>query len=199
VNAAARLLAIAVLLLTPIAAWAQDGSGPLTIERVHEPFVIAPDYKVTHLNDSTGQLAGAYAGRLFDDVLFIGGGGYFLVDGSRGEHFGYGGALIGWSAPEWSGVRFGARGLVGFGTATLRRNFIVYRPVAFGAPPTATTVRLLARDDFFVFEPQATAAVGLFPHTSLTVAAGYRVTGATDTLRDRLNGVTGSAGLQFAW
>ncbi|MBI3050504.1 MAG: hypothetical protein HYY76_19590 [Acidobacteria bacterium] len=53
------------------------------VERVHTPFVIAPDYKVTDFDDSLGQLAGAYVGRIIDDVLFTGGAGYWLVNGVR--------------------------------------------------------------------------------------------------------------------
>ncbi len=186
------------LLLAPLTATAQTTSGPLTVERLHTPVVIAPDYKITDLNGTTGQLAGAYGGCVVDDVLFIGGGGYWLTNGSRGEELGYGGLLVGWVAPQWSGIRFGARALVGAGAATLGRDLRVARPVRFGSPAT-TTVRVLARDDFFVFEPQVDATMNLFPHTALSVGGGYRLTGMTDALDGRLNGVSGSVGLQFQW
>ena len=124
----------------------------------YTPVIIAPDYKIPDLNGTTGQLAGVYGGSVVDEVLFIGGAGYWLANGSRGEELGYGGVLVGWVAPRWSGIRFGARGLVGAGTATLGRDLRVARPVRFGSP-TTTTVRVLARDDFFVFEPQVDATV----------------------------------------
>ncbi len=194
----ATRVALVCLLLAPIAVSAQTTSGPLTVERVHTPVVIAPDYKITDLNGTTGQLAGAYGGSVIDDVLFIGGAGYWLANGSRGEELGYGGLLVGWVSPQWSGIRFGARGLVGAGAATLGRDVRVARPVRFGAP-AAGTVRVLARDDFFVFEPQADATFKLFPHTALSVGGGYRFTSLADALDGRLDGVTGSVGVQFQW
>lgn len=198
---------LAVLLLLPAGAFAQTASPPLVVERVDNPFVVAPDYKVTRLNRSTGQLAGAYVGRVLDDVLFIGGAGYWLVNGSRGDELAYGGVLIGWSAPERAGVRFGGRGLVGVGSATLGRDITIpggvrAAGIRFGGPQSrqpSGTFRLLARDDFFVFEPEVTAGASLFRHVGLNIGAGYRVTGFADALDDRVRGATGSIALQLGW
>lgn len=199
------------LLLAPAAAAAQTAptaGSPLVVQRVHTPFVVAADYKVTDLDGDLGQLAGGYVGRLVDDMLLIAGAGYWLVDGSGGERLGYGGVLVGWLMPEWAGIRFGARGLVGAGTGTLARNLTVVRGVPdrtirFGggrsAAPVPTAFRVLVTDDFFVFEPQVNAAATLFPHVVLNVGGGYRLTGFTDALDDRLNGATGAVALQFEW
>jgi hypothetical protein len=62
-----------------------------------------------------------------------------------------------------------------------------------------STVRVRARDDFFVFEPQAEVLTRLTDHIGLNWAAGYRLTGLTDALDDRLNGATGNLGLQLQW
>ena len=76
------------------AAYAQEApspppaQGPLVLERIHDAIVIAPDYKVTELNGDLAQLAGAYAGRVFDDHLLIGGAGYWLADGTHGTELG---------------------------------------------------------------------------------------------------------------
>ena len=207
----------ALVVLFPVGALAQTAPPPLIVERVENAFVVAPDYKVTDIDGTVGQLAGAYAGRVFDEALMIGGAGYWLVNGSRGEELAYGGLLVGWSAPERVvGIRFGARGLVGVGSGTLGRDISHPRrsrrntgpPHSFwrtngqpagSLPAASSTVRILARDDFFVFEPQVTAGADLFRHVTLNLGAGYRLTGFTDALDDSLNGVTGNLALQFDW
>ena len=196
------LIAVLVILLLPMVAAAQTTQGPLVLERLHNPFVVAPDYKITDIDGETGQLAGAYAGKLLGDILFVGGGFYWLVDGDHGEEMRYGGLVLGWSMPAGRAVRFGARGLVGLGTATLGvdgqllgqpRGRFSTRGV------TGQTVRFLAHDDFFVFEPQVNATVQVIPHVGVEVGGGYRLSGATNALEDRLNGVSGSVAVQLAW
>ena len=194
--------AVLLVLLFPIAAAAQTTQPPLVLERIHNPFVVAPDYKITDIDGDTGQLAGAYAGRLLGDVLFVGGGYYWLVNGDNGEEMRYGGFMLGWSMPVGRAVRFGARGLVGLGTATLGVDGQLIGPPRgrdrLRAVP-GQTVRFLAQDDFFVFEPQVNATVHLIPHVGIEVGGGYRVSGATNALEDRLNGVSGSIAAQLTW
>src|SRR5438093_1008048 len=112
---------VLVSLLGVPAAFAQNAptTGPLVLERIHDGFVIAPDYKVTTLDDNTAQLAGAYAGRTIDDRLLVGGAAYWLVDGPDRSKLTYGGLLVGWSIRNTGRIRFGARGLAGVGSATL--------------------------------------------------------------------------------
>ena len=196
------LIAVLCVLLLPLVAAAQTTQGPLVLERLHNPFVVAPDYKITDIDGDTGQLAGAYAGKLLGDILFVGGGFYWLVDGDHGEEMRYGGLVLGWSMPAGRAVRFGARGLVGFGTATLGVDGqLIGQPrgrlSTRGVP--GQTVRFLAHDDFFVFEPQLNATVQVIPHVGVEVGGGYRLSGATNALEDRLNGVSGSVGVQLAW
>ncbi len=130
------LIAALVVLLLPMVAAAQTTQRPLVLERLHNPIVVAPDYKITDIDGDTGQLAGAYAGKLLGDILFVGGGFYWLV---------------------------------------------------------------MAHDDFFVFEPQVNATVQVIPHVGVEVGGGYRLSGATNALEDRLNGVSGNVGVQLAW
>ena len=196
------LIAALVVLLLPMVAAAQTTQEPLVLERLHNPFVVAPDYKITDIDGDTGQLAGAYAGKLLGDILFVGGGFYWLVDGEHGEEMRYGGLVLGWSMPAGRAVRFGARGLVGFGTATLGVDGqLIGQPrgrfSTRGVP--GQTVRFLAHDDFFVFEPQVNATVQVIPHVGVEVGGGYRLSGATNALEDRLNGVSGNVGVQLAW
>jgi hypothetical protein len=201
-----RLLSLAFL-LSPVIAFAQTtpAQQQLVVERVHTPFVIAPDYKVTELNGEREQLAGGYAGQLFDDKLFLGGAGYWLLNAGHGEELGYGGVLLGWSTPQLGGVRVGVRGLIGGGSGRLVRDVTFLRDVrdprrpALTGGSSPTRARLLVRDDFFVFEPQANVTASPFEHVGVNLAGGYRLTALTDDLEGRLNGVTGSVGLQFQW
>lgn len=218
-----------LLLLIPAAGYAQTatsapGQGPLIVELVHDPFVVATDYKVTDLDGELGQLAGGYIGRLIEDVLFVGGAGYWLVNGSGGDELAYGGLLVGWSTPLGSRIRLGARGLVGAGQATLGTDAPLLlvdirrgvgglnnrsndpRITRFGANTRnwlartpLSTIRVHARDEFFVFEPQVDLLTQVTDHVSVNWAAGYRLTALTDILHDRLNGATGSVALQFKW
>jgi hypothetical protein len=224
-----------LLLLLPGIALAQNAptqGGPLVVERVHNPFVVAPDYKVTDLDGEFGQLAGFYAGKSIEGALFVGGAGYWLVNGSGGDELAYGGVMAGWSMPAGSRIRFGARGLVGVGRATLGTDFDVTRGfdggrIGFdggrgiggargfdgrpgdnrgitrvgniGGGTRIDTIRVRARDDFFVFEPQANVLTRVTDHVGLQWAGGYRLTAQTDVLDDRLNGPTGSVALQLEW
>ena len=216
---------VAVLpLLIPTTGYAQTATppgdqGPLIVELVHNPFVVATDYKVTDLDGEVGQLAGGYIGRSIEDALFVGGAGYWLVNGSGGDELAYGGLLIGWSTPLGSRFRFGARSLVGAGRATLGTDVDVRRTggrfnnrgndpriTRFGANTRGrgagtplSNIRVHRRDEFFVFEPQADLITRVTDHVSVNWAAGYRLTALTDVLDDRLNGATGSVALQLEW
>ena len=184
---------------------------PLILEPIHDTFVIAPEYKVTSLDNEVGQLAGVYAGRVLDQALFVGGAAYWLANQTRDFKLTYGGAVVGWSMPAGSHIRFGARGLAGFGTATLGTDITTLvrgndlrSLTRFGGrgttvPSQPGTIRVLARDDFAVFEPQANVLAHITDHVAVDVSAGYRFTAYDDVLRDRLEGATGSLALQLGW
>lgn len=227
------LLAAAALLLAPLTGFAQNApapttNGPLVLERIHNDWVVAPDYKFTRLDDRTGQLAGGYVGRLLDGQVLIGGAGYWLANRSRDFELAYGGLLIGWQSPEMGRIRFGARSLIGGGQASLGVTFPMMggpgplptgrTDVRFGASPTPvqtttpvrgapqpvqpqlpTRLRLIGRDDFVVVEPQATVSARVAGPFAISCGVGYRQTGGTDILRDRLNGVTANIAAQLTW
>jgi hypothetical protein len=207
-------VSILVLLvsLAPAGAWAQTsqappqpGQGPLVLERVESGFAVAPDYRFTDLDGKIAHLAGGYAGQLTDNRLFLGGAFYTTANRADDFKLTYGGFLMGWTAFPERRVTFGVRGLVGLGTATLGTNVDVrgfdagrYRGrTVTGTSGGLTTVRVLEGDDFFAFEPQATFVARLADHIALNVGAGYRVSGFTDRLHDRLNGASGSVAVQF--
>jgi hypothetical protein len=186
---------------TPPIAPAPQDSG-FAIEAVNTPFVVAPAYKVTRVDGQTAQLAGVYAGRMLDDQILIGGAVYTLTNLSRGTDLTYGGLLVGWMSSSGRRVRFGGRALAGVGEGALPTTVVRFghgRPQAPPPVPQSTSVSVQVRDGFAVLEPEADVSARLTDHVTVGFAAGYRLTGATDLLRDRLNGMTGALALQFGW
>jgi hypothetical protein len=177
-------------------------NGPLVLERINPSFLVSPDVKITDVDGQTGVLAGFTAGWVQEDTLFMGGSGYWLTNGSENDlELAYGGFTIGWMTPPERRFQVGTRGLIGFGGATLGTDFTV--PIYAGErnfrdhpTPTYGTARYGVHEDFFVFEPMATFGAALNRRLRLDVSAGYRVTGGADVLGDRVNGATGSIGLQ---
>ena len=223
---------LAAALLVASTAYAQNppaqnqpvsSSGPLVLERVHDGWVLAPDFKITDLNDRTGELAGVYGGRLIDNTLLIGGAGYWLTNDARDFKLGYGGVIVGWQSPEFGRIRFGGRGLAGGGTATLGFDGgLPGRPVPqplggrgdvrFGvtdprvqtrlpAPGTQIypALRFIGRDEFFVVEPQANVSARITKNIGLSCGVSYRQTAGADFLGDRVNGPAANLALQFGW
>ena len=222
-----------VALLIASAAYAQSTppptNGPLVLERIHNGWVLAPDFKVTEVDNRTGELAGAYGGRLIDGAIFIGGAGYWLANDGRDFKLGYGGLVVGWQSPEFGRIRFGGRGLVGAGRATLGFDVTTLRggvqpgnlPIGrgdirfgvtdpraqaptparapVGTQPQTLRARVLGRDDFLVFEPQANISARLTKAIGVSCGVGYRETAQADVLRDRLNGPTANLAIQFGW
>jgi hypothetical protein len=181
--------------------------GPMTIERVHNGWAITPDFKVTDFDGATKSLAGAYGGWVYDNTLLIGAGGYWMTNGSRDRDLQYGGAVVEWLQHADRALGFSVRGLVGWGTSELPGTVLrIVQPsprsdrdgrrLPSGAP-TTTTVPVVFHDDFFVFEPQATALIRVTRLMRVTAGVGYRLTDGAHGLDDRLHGVSGSVGLQI--
>jgi opacity protein-like surface antigen len=204
------LLAALALALAPAAALAQDrqpppAAGPLVLERIDNSFVVAPDFKLTDLDGRTGELVGATAGWRQENTLFVGGAGYWLTDNSSDRKLTYGGLVLGWTLPAEQRFQVGARGLVGVGSATLGTDLTLpvrpardFRPR--GGPPLpidGSTRHFRLRDDFFVFEPQATFSAAVTRRVRVSLAGGYRLAGMVEALGDRLNGATGNVALEF--
>ncbi len=213
---------VAALLAAP-AAYAQTTpaptNGPLVLERIHDGWVVAPDFKVTDFDNRTGELAGAYGGRVFDGTLLIGGAGYWLANEERDFKLAYGGLVVGWQSPEYGRIRFGGRGLVGGGTATLGFDVTTLRGVdeirfgvtnlrgpapaparaPVGVQPQTLRARTLGRDEFLVFEPQANISARVTRAIGVSCGVGYRATANANLLGDRLNGPTANLAVQFGW
>lgn len=205
--ARSRTLAPALLVLTgalvaaaPVAA---QSTGPLTLQPISSTFVVAPEVKVTSINDKTGVLTGAYAGRLIENRVLLGGGVYWLAEPRDQARLFYVGFLSG--ARLLGGDRFNimARALVGVGSGTAYDTVTVsgVPPRHFGRPfvwDGSGTFRVGYRDDFALFEPELRASLHLNDVLSVNLGAGYRVTSADGWLNDAFKGATGSVGVQFA-
>jgi hypothetical protein len=204
-----NFLAVALVLLAPLTAAAQ---GPMIVEQVHNGFLVAPDVKVTEVDRRTSELVGGNAGWVFDESIFVGGGGYWLANRSADREMAYGGLVIQWLSRSNSRIGFGAKALVGGGRATLTDSVTelvrVNQPIPIvnGRPdlsripaPTFRTIttQVRTRNDFFVAEPEADVRIRLARHARLTAGVGYRVTGTDHRDDSRLRGAVGSLGIQL--
>lgn len=226
VRALRRLVAVipAIVVLAPLAASAQPGTpplsqGPMTLERIHNGFLVAPDVKITTVDRKTSELVGGYAGWLSDDTLFIGAGGYWMANGSSTREMGYGGLIVQWfSHSSDDRVGLSAKGLIGGGQATLGSTVTTIQPFdprdIFPGPgrvdinqianplphPITTTSTVRFREGFFVAEPEFGVFVRVARHARVTGGVSYRLIGADRGVSDgdvRLRGAAGSIALQI--
>ena len=214
-----------IVLCAPLAAGAQQADadasqppasaqGPMIVERVHNGFAVAPDFKVSRFDRSDARLAGGYAGWVLGDTLLVGGGGYYLTNNSRAHKMAYGGAVIGWLADTDSPIGFGVRGLLGGGQATLaaslnglpipvplnfdgRRKGRDFPGINFSQRPGPGDRQVMFDQQFLIFEPQADLFVRIAHSIRLDAGVGYRVIGGAEGVENRLRGVTGTIGIQF--
>ena len=199
--------------LVPLSAAAQPAGstaprtqGPMIVEPIHSGFLVAPDVKVTEVDRRTSELIGGYAGWLTDERIFIGGGGYWLANGSRNDReMAYGGLVVHWLVWNTGRIGVGAKGLVGGGEATLADTISVRVPEVRTngrviTPATTVSQRVRVRDGFLLAEPEAQLSFKLMKQLRVAVGAGYRFTGSDrrgSSRGDRLDGATGSLALQI--
>jgi PEGA domain len=162
----------------------------------------SPDYRFADVNHHVANLLGGYGGVVFGGHLFIGAGGYWQLDDSRGNvSLAYGGGVFEWR--EWNDRRIGAtlHALVGGGDARIRD------AVAFPVGPRPQQGMFRNGRDgfffddhegFFVFEPEAQVNVRVARNLRVSAGVGYRVT-ATDrrVSSDVLNGLSGTISVRF--
>jgi hypothetical protein len=95
----ARALTATLALWLPLVAEAQTTAtappaGTLTIERVEQGLVFAPDVRATELNGDTATLAGGHIGWMTDRTWLMGAGGYWLANQDDGPIGGRRGGII---------------------------------------------------------------------------------------------------------
>ena len=196
-------------------------SGQLTIERVEQGFVFAPDARITEVNGETAALAGGYVGWMTDRTWLVGAGGYWLVNQDDDLKMAYGGMVFEYLARSQERIGFGVRGLVGGGRATLGSTVGEYFGVDadIGLPardprhgganrlirgghrggpfPIASATEILVREYFFVVEPQASVIWHFTRWARLDLGVGYRLTAGAGPLDDELRGPSASVAVQF--
>jgi hypothetical protein len=181
----------------------QNAGGPMTIERVENGFVIAPDFKYTEIDKSSAKLAGVSGGWVYDDTLLFGAAGYWQTNQSSGPRMSYGGAVVKWLVQNSDPVGFSLGALVGGGEArlptTVTFSSFDHDPHPVGMPPilTTQTATINVHERFFVFEPEADVSLRLARQLRLSVGAGYRVIGGVFRDNSRLQGASGTVSLQF--
>jgi len=195
-----RLVLFLAIVLVPLRVAAQttpSTPGPMIFEPVRSGWLVAPDAKITEVDGRTSELVGGYAGRITDDTLFIGGGGYWMANQSRDRQMAYGGLVVQWLARTNARLGFSVKGLVGGGAATLSGLTLLRdnddRDDRRGRITTVTGRRNQA---FFVAEPEADVLVRLTRHMRLTAGAGYRFTASERGGDSRLQGAVGTLGVQ---
>jgi hypothetical protein len=223
-----RIVMALVLAAAPYASWAEEpqpappakDAGPLTIERLHSGFVIAPDNRFAEVDGHFGNFVGGYAGWSTDRTLLVGVGGYWLTNDPNRIDMGYGGALVEWVVRGDRRFTLSTRALIGGGGATVTDTLAnlgyptdgrmpVYDDPRHGEPygrhgfppgpptPLPGDTRVRVHDGFFVAEPQVNACLRLKEWLRLDAGVGYRFIAGTHNLNDRLHGVSGSLSLQL--
>jgi hypothetical protein len=213
-----RLIGIATVTVC-MAVWAAAASaqtapaqkGPLVLEPSSDGPILAPEVKFAGFEDGggNGTLVGAFGGWLFDNRLLLGGGMSFLVDhdyNDRVAGMGYGGFVGGWTVPVGSVLHVGMRALVGFGQAELTDSITYRAPFDPHHDPRRLDITVPAGwpmvqkvrfwDDFFVFEPQATALVKVTRGVAIDVSGGYRAIAGLGRYNSWLRGLSGSVAVR---
>jgi hypothetical protein len=212
----------------PPAPPAQPGSlvqaGQLSIERVEQGFVFAPDARITEVNGETAALAGGYVGWMTDRTWLVGAGGYWLANQDDDLKMAYGGMVLEYLARSHQRIGFGVRGLIGAGSATLGSTVGEYfgvdgdlglpghdprnQPAARmmhggrgpgrgGSFPIPGNTAILVHESFFVVEPQASVIWHFTRLARLDLGVGYRLTAGAGALDEDLRGPSASIAVQF--
>jgi hypothetical protein len=218
--------ALAIILIVPAAAAAQQpASGTAqntpaqgTVGPIESGFVIAPDARITQVNDRSATLVGAYGGWMTEHTVLIGAGGYWLANDARDFDMAYGGPVVEWLVHGNRTIAFGARGLIGGGRATLggtlgdlfgvtteqaasaslARGGRHGRPVLTdGRRPITSASIVVVREDFFIAEPQAIVSMRPARWLHVDAGVGYRLIAGARSLDDRLRGVSGTLSVKF--
>ncbi len=225
-KASRAVAAFALLLISAAPLFAQDAAqakpqpqqvapNPIVVERITDQFFVAPEYKLTDMSGHTGQLVGATGGMLMQETFLLGGSVYHLVQGPSGWELTYGGFVFGAQMPPEKKIRFGARSLIGFGTAS-NLSTVTYPgyqnfPMPYGGmndrhypgygypPGYPTSARVHYEENFFVFEPQGDLLFAITNKIRFGVSAGYRWTDSSDYFQHAINGVTGTFMVQVGF
>jgi hypothetical protein len=175
---------------------------PGQIQRVEpsgDGFVLAPDFKITEMNNRTTGFAGFYGGAVFAGQVMLGGGAYFQLDDYASEQMAYGGFVAEYRLFHNHPVGVALHGLAGFGATNVPiyghggRYGYGYSPY-YGGCGYGYAYYGCPYDGFFIGEPEVRVAGRVSDSLRLVGGIGYRFT-SSDFYR--LNGVVGSISVQF--
>ena len=202
----------------PPSGGAQNTPAEGSVTPIESGFLIAPDTRITEVNNRSATLVGAYGGWMTEHTILIGAGGYWLANDARDFQMAYGGPVVEWLVHGERTIAFGARGLIGGGRATLggtlgdlfgvttdqaaaasiSRDGRHGRPIVTdgGRRLTSSSI-VIVRDDFFIAEPQAIVSIRAVNWLHVDAGVGYRWIAGARNLDDRLRGVSGTLSLKF--
>ena len=173
-----------------------SSSGSIAeVTRNEDGLVIAPDFRVTQINNQTATLVGAYGGYVFGGQFLVGAGGYWQANSTDGARIAYFGPVLEWRALADRTIGFNLHGLVGGGWRyadhgyyfDLRGNHVAPRQGHYYGFPNA-----FFDEGFFVAEPEAQVVIRFGSSLRLQAGVGYRATSAGN-----LSGASGSVSVQF--
>lgn len=111
------LAAVATVLAAPAVAQPPDDAGrAFSVEEIDDGWVVAPDFRLTEVDDKLAAAVGVYGGYQLDRRLLTGAGAYWLK-GDRTD-LSYFGPLIEWSTKTGGRFDVSIGALVGVGSAT---------------------------------------------------------------------------------
>lgn len=192
----------------PSVAWADDpqappaqaGSSKVVVERVENTFIFAPDFKYTQVDGYDGFLLGGYSGVLLDKKFFLGGGGYWMVNGDDIHELAYGGVIAEWHLLRGHSASVTVGGLGGFGVGRVAyaytRNDYPGVPMphhAYGG------YGYWGYGDygFMVGEPQVSVVFRISDGASVAANVGYRFVAFANGQEDHFRGLTGGVSIRF--
>jgi hypothetical protein len=215
-------LAVAALLGLPAGASAgtADQQAPrpaganasVVVEPIENTFVLAPEVKMTRVNDRDVTLVGGYGGLLLDKSLLIGGAGYWLANDDRHLKMAYGGGLLEWYLFSRRAVDVSIRGLAGAGRARVAHSWggrPVDNAVTFGHHGTrvwadgtgaagTTPAYLVYETGFLIGEPQLNVVWHIGRRVALVAGVSYRAIATEARGLDKdLRGAAGSVSIRF--
>ena len=187
------------------------GRGTVVVEQVENGPLFGVEFKFADLNGRDAYLLGGYAGAIFDGKLFVGGAGYWQVNGDVNDYYGYhnlngyGGLVLEWYAWRSPVVSLSARGLIGGGVANIgwEDYYVPDYPRGpqprhgGGYPPRGGYYYSNFDQGYFVFEPQVNLSVRIVPGLAVVGGAGYRVVGWANGWEDQLEGFTATVAIRF--
>jgi len=178
--------------------------GPMAVVPVRNAFVVAPEVRFGKVNHRSATFAGATAGVLMDNRLFLGAGGYWLANNSRDFEMGYVGAVAGWYLKGEGPIDLSLSGLVGGGWSTMTW---AGGPVPLGMNPRfhqsypqpgdSILRAWYVGNDFFIAEPAANICISISRSVWFNAGVSYRFISGADGLDDEMRGVTGGVAVTF--